>query len=89
MLVGVMVAGCDIVRVGMGWGGALLDVGCSGAIAWSNFPFSKENSDSEYTVPIDRNKKRERVGNKLYIEGCRFHTIMGSHTDMVMPVRVL
>ena len=55
LFLGVMVAGCDIVRVGMGWGGALLDVGCSGAIAWSNFLFSKENSDSEYTVPIDQN----------------------------------
>ena len=51
----VIVAGCDIVRVGMGWGGALLDVGCSGAIAWSNFPFSEENFVSEYTVPIDQN----------------------------------
>ena len=72
MLLGVVVPGCNIVRVGMGWGGAVLDVGCLGAIAWSNFPFSEKNSDSDYTVPIDQNKKTERVGNKLYIAGCLF-----------------
>ena len=66
-----IVAGCGIVRVGMGWGGAVLDVGCSGAFAWSNLPFSEENSDSS----VDRKKKRERVGNKLYIEGCRFQLL--------------
>ena len=57
MLIGVIVAGCDIVRVGMGWGGAVLDVGCSGAIAWLNFPFSEENSDS-----ADTNRSNEKEG---------------------------
>ena len=49
MLLVFIFAGCDIVRVGMGWGGAVLDVSCSGAIAWSNFPFPEENSDSADT----------------------------------------
>ena len=37
VLVGVIVSGCDIVSFGMDWGGAVLDVGCSGAIAGIDF----------------------------------------------------
>ena len=76
-------AGCDIVRVGMSWGGAVLDVGCSGAIAWSNFPFSEENSDSAHTN--QSKQKGERVGNKLYIEGCRFQLLGDSYTVIEKP----
>ena len=58
LLLGVIVSGCDIVRVGMGWVGAVLDVGCSGAIAWSNFPFLEENSDS-----ADTNRSKQKEGS--------------------------
>ena len=64
MLLGVIVAGCDIVRVGMGWGGAVLDVGCSGAMAWSNFPFSEENSDSAVT---NQSKQKEGASGEQVI----------------------
>ena len=67
MLVGVIVGGCDIVRVGMGWGGAVLDVGCSGAIAWSIFfLLGRKNS---YSVDTNRSKQKEGASGEqvLYI----------------------
>ena len=50
LLVRVIVSGCNIVRLGMGWGGAVLDVGCSRAIAWSDFSLlGRKKSDSSDT----------------------------------------
>ena len=36
-------------------------------------------------IPIDQNKKRERVGNKLYIEGCMFQYLGNSYIVIEKP----
>ena len=70
---GVIVAGCDIVRVGMVWVGAVLDVSCSGEIAWSKFfLLGRNNSDSADT---NRSKQREGAsGEQVIYRGLKVST---------------